>query len=66
MSYEKSNRAVVYKGPGKVAVESIPYPELALVQSCVSIGVILKVLTTNHLVAATNIWYVDVQPLKKA
>ncbi|WP_319552814.1 formaldehyde dehydrogenase, glutathione-independent [Vibrio sp.] len=47
MSYEKSNRAVVYKGPGKVAVESIPYPELALGNRKCEHGVILKVLTTN-------------------
>jgi len=44
-----SNRGVVYKGPGKVAVENIPYPELYLKdqnRKC-DHGVILKVLTTN-------------------
>ncbi len=26
------NKAVVYKGPGKVAVENIPYPKLELAE----------------------------------
>lgn len=44
---QPSNRGVVYKGPGKVAVESIPFPELALGDRKCNHGVILKVLTTN-------------------
>lgn len=44
---QPSNRGVVYKGPGKVAVESIPFPELALGSRKCNHGVILKVLTTN-------------------
>jgi glutathione-independent formaldehyde dehydrogenase len=44
---QSSNRGVVYKGPGKVAVESIPFPELALGDRKCNHGVILKVLTTN-------------------
>lgn len=42
-----ANRGVVYKGPGQVAVESIPYPELALGNRKCQHGVILKVVTTN-------------------
>ncbi len=42
-----SNRGVIYKGPGKVAVEPIAYPELALGNRKCNHGVILKVLTTN-------------------
>ncbi|MBV1790425.1 formaldehyde dehydrogenase, glutathione-independent [Marinobacterium sp. D7] len=42
-----SNRGVVYKEPGKVAVESIPYPELAIGNRKCDHGVILKVVTTN-------------------
>ncbi len=41
------NRGVVYKGPGKVAVESIAFPELALGERKCDHGVILKVITTN-------------------
>jgi len=51
------NRAVVYEGPGKVSVESIPYPKLELqdgpgvnpanVGRKVPHGVILKVVSTN-------------------
>ncbi len=43
------NRCVVYKGPGKVAVEEIGYPELVLPEQnrkC-DHGVILKVVSTN-------------------
>ncbi|SJL82924.1 formaldehyde dehydrogenase, glutathione-independent [Vibrio palustris] len=47
MSNEQSNRGVVYKGAGKVAVESIAYPELAMGKRKCEHGVILKVLTTN-------------------
>ncbi|WP_104203052.1 formaldehyde dehydrogenase, glutathione-independent [Billgrantia saliphila] len=43
----QANRGVVYQGPGKVAVESIPYPELALGNRKCDHGVILKVVTTN-------------------
>ena len=42
-----SNRSVVYKGAGKVAVESIAFPELSLGKRKCEHGVILKVLTTN-------------------
>ena len=42
-----ANRGVVYKGPGKVDVEAIPYPELALGNRKCDHGVILKVVTTN-------------------
>tara|TARA_B100001109_G_scaffold201911_1_gene168727 strand:- start:118018 stop:119259 length:1242 start_codon:yes stop_codon:yes gene_type:complete len=42
-----SNRGVVYKGAGKVAVESIAFPELALGSRKCEHGVLLKVLTTN-------------------
>jgi len=37
----------VYKGPGEVAVENIPYPELAIGNRKCDHGVILKVVTTN-------------------
>ena len=42
-----SNRGVVYKGPGQVAVEAIPYPELAIGNRKSNHGVILEVVTTN-------------------
>ncbi|GHB23931.1 formaldehyde dehydrogenase, glutathione-independent [Salinicola rhizosphaerae] len=42
-----ANRGVVFRGAGKVAVESIPFPELALGNRQCQHGVILKVLTTN-------------------
>jgi glutathione-independent formaldehyde dehydrogenase len=42
-----SNRAVVYKGAGTVAVESIAFPELSLGKRRCNHGVILKVVTTN-------------------
>jgi glutathione-independent formaldehyde dehydrogenase len=44
-----SNRCVVYKGPGKVAVEDIGYPGLTLPEQnrkC-DHGVILKIVSTN-------------------
>ncbi|MEW5420471.1 formaldehyde dehydrogenase, glutathione-independent [Amorphus sp. 3PC139-8] len=41
------NRGVVYQGPGKVTVETIAFPELALGSRRCDHGVILKVLTTN-------------------
>ncbi len=47
MCSNHSNRGVIYQGPGKVTVESIAYPELALGQRKCNHGVILKVLTTN-------------------
>jgi len=37
-----TNRGVVYKGPGEVAVESIPYPKLELGNRKCGHGVILK------------------------
>ncbi|WP_432695881.1 formaldehyde dehydrogenase, glutathione-independent [Marinobacterium sp. YM272] len=42
-----NNRGVVYKEPGKVAVESIAFPELSLGKRKCDHGVILKVVTTN-------------------
>ncbi|MCM2973435.1 formaldehyde dehydrogenase, glutathione-independent [Larsenimonas suaedae] len=42
-----ANRGVVFRGAGKVNVESIPFPELALGNRQCHHGVILKVLTTN-------------------
>ena len=44
---QANNRGVVYKGPGEVAVESIPYPKLAIGDRKCDHGVILKVVTTN-------------------
>lgn len=44
---QASNRGVVYKGPGEVAVESIPYPKLAIGDRRCDHSVILKVITTN-------------------
>jgi glutathione-independent formaldehyde dehydrogenase len=41
------NRAVVYRGPGQVAVESIDYPKLELDKRSCEHGVILKLVTTN-------------------
>src|SRR3982751_500244 len=42
-----SNRGVAYIGPGKVEVESIAFPELALGPRKCEHGVILKIVTTN-------------------
>src|SRR5690348_5400552 len=42
-----SNRGVAYIGPGKVEVESIPFPELRLGDRKCDHGVILKIVTTN-------------------
>ncbi len=42
-----SNRGVAYMGPGKVEVQSIDYPELALGDRKCNHGVILKIITTN-------------------
>jgi glutathione-independent formaldehyde dehydrogenase len=42
-----ANRGVVFKGPGKVAIENIAFPELALGNRKCDHGVILKVITTN-------------------
>ncbi len=42
-----ANRAVVYLGPGKVEVQSIDYPKLALGSRKCDHGVILKVVSTN-------------------
>lgn len=47
MCSNHSNRGVVYKGPGEVAVESIAFPELSLGKRKCNHGVILRVLTTN-------------------
>jgi len=42
-----SNRGVAYIGPGKVEVESIPFPELRLGDRKCEHGAILKIVTTN-------------------
>ena len=43
-----ANRGVVYKGPGKVAVEAIPDPKFETPAGRkITHGVILKVLSTN-------------------
>ncbi len=42
-----SNRGVAYIGPGKVEVQSIDYPKLALGDRKCEHGVILKIVTTN-------------------
>ncbi len=47
MSSNQTNHGVVYQGPGKVTVESIDFPRLALGQRRCDHGVILKVVTTN-------------------
>ncbi len=41
------NRGVVYMGPGKVEVQSIDYPKLALGDRKCDHGVILRVVSTN-------------------
>src|SRR5947209_1359442 len=42
-----SNRGVAYMGPGKVEVQSIDYPKLALGGRKCEHGVILKIISTN-------------------
>ena len=42
-----TNRGVVYMGPGKVEVQSIDFPKLALGSRKCEHGVILKIVTTN-------------------
>src|SRR6202049_3171925 len=42
-----SNRGVVYAGPGKVEVQTIDFPKLALGSRKCEHGVILKIVTTN-------------------
>ena len=42
-----SNRGLVYMGPGKVEVQSIDYPKLALGSRKCEHGVILKIVSTN-------------------
>ena len=42
-----SNRGVVYMGPGKVEIQSIDFPKLALGSRKCEHGVILKIVTTN-------------------
>ena len=42
-----SNRGVAYMGPGKVEVQSIEYPKLAIGSRKCEHGVILKILATN-------------------
>jgi glutathione-independent formaldehyde dehydrogenase len=42
-----SNRGVVYMGPGKVEIQSIDFPKLALGPRKCEHGVILKILSTN-------------------
>src|SRR5438477_6345912 len=47
-SFPMANRGVVYKGPGKVAVEAIPDPKFETPAGRkITHGVILKVLSTN-------------------
>src|SRR5579862_9121338 len=41
------NRGVAYMGPGKVEVQTIDYPKLALGSRKCEHGVILKIVTTN-------------------
>ncbi len=41
------NRGVVYTGPGKVEVQSIDYPKLAIGNRKLNHGVILKIVSTN-------------------
>jgi glutathione-independent formaldehyde dehydrogenase len=42
-----SNHGVIYKGPGKVEVQSIDFPKLALGSRKCEHGVILKIVSTN-------------------
>jgi hypothetical protein len=42
-----SNRGVAYMGPGKVEVQSIDFPKLALGSRKCEHGVILKIIATN-------------------
>jgi glutathione-independent formaldehyde dehydrogenase len=42
-----SNRGVAYMGPGKVEIQSMDYPKLALGDRKCEHGVILKIVTTN-------------------
>src|ERR1700758_802558 len=42
-----SNRGIAYMGPGKVEVQNIDYPKLALGSRKCEHGVILKIVTTN-------------------
>src|ERR1700730_15087947 len=42
-----SNRGLAYMGPGKVEVQSIDFPKLALGSRKCEHGVILKIITTN-------------------
>ena len=42
-----SNRGVAYMGPGKVEVQSIDFPKLALGNRKCEHGVILKIVSTN-------------------
>src|ERR1700740_2491343 len=42
-----SNRGVAYMGPGKVEIQSIDYPKLALGNRKCEHGVILKIVSTN-------------------
>ena len=42
-----SNRGLAYMGPGKVEIQSIDYPKLALGSRKCEHGVILKIVSTN-------------------
>src|SRR6202051_3970552 len=42
-----SNRGLAYMGPGKVEIQSIDYPKLAIGNRKINHGVILKVVSTN-------------------
>lgn len=43
----QENRAIVYKGPNKLAIEDIGYPKMEAMGKPVNHGVILKILITN-------------------
>ena len=69
------NRAVVYKGPGRVGVENIDYPELVLkdgpgvnplnVGRKCEHGVILKVVSTNICGGGMNTWFAAAPPRRR-
>ena len=42
-----SNRGLAFMGPGKVEIQSIDFPELALGSRKCEHGVILKIVSTN-------------------
>src|ERR1035438_5488138 len=46
-AFMASNRGLAYMGPGKVEVQSIDFPKLALGSRKCEHGVILKIVSTN-------------------